>query len=268
VLRGRAIGLVFFLAACSAGCVLDLDERGKVAISARVPADAERTVAIVRAGSSMAEVELAGRIEVGVPPGAVSIVAESSRAGVVIGRAEAMVDVAAGETEEVMLDLAGGADAGLPDANGTMDGGEGVRSPPIAAQVRARQDGIAGSILSASGTSNSDDFAAWRAGLDQGATISVAEVSLELLLTSQGVAALEELWDGSIVVALEREDHTDFVDIATGDASGMTAIAGADLGAIDLVSGRFNVVIRGATPRTTSDNFDANVRAEVIYLGR
>jgi hypothetical protein len=264
-----------------AGCVLQLDERGVVAISANRPANADRVLAVVSTGDGRVELDLAGRTELTVPAGTVSISGEARSGTEVLARDEETVEVGAGATVEVLLDLTlPSGDAGAMDT-GAIDGaGPEVRSPPIEATVRVRTDGIAGGFVLGEGTSDESAFLAFRADaqdtLGSIAEIAVEGVSIQLLPSSQGVAVLGDLFSDEIVASIIREDDSASVEIARGTASSgsiqaeLAAIPDADFGTVSgsLMTGRFKVGLRGATPRTTSDVFDADVRTAITFVAR
>jgi hypothetical protein len=274
-----AIGLFFFW--CAPGCVLKLDERGIVALSADRPANADRVVAMLSAGEGRLELELGDRTELTVPVGTVTISGEAFSGMEVVGSDQQTVEVGGGETVEVVLQLRAAGDAGFEDAGNVADSGvPEFRSQPIEATVRVREDGIGGGFLEGEpGMSDEAEFLAFRsdAQSELGAigSITVASVSIQILSGAMDVGGFDDLWSDQIIASIIREDETAFVEIARGTSAATTqmqleAIEAADLSPVStsLASGRFKIGLRGETVRTGGEDFEAMVRAAVVYVAR
>lgn len=283
---------VFFLAVAVGGaaCAPDLGRvEGTVLVRAAAPVpEATSYRASIEVGSQRTSAEGAtpGPFELsGVPAGPATVGLEAWRGAVRLAGETRAVAVQAGR-QELVFDLnagAGGADAG---AVGGLDGGPGdaglpeVASGPIPGVVRGLRDAsVIGGRLS--GRAELDrvalsafaSSAATRLGRAP-ARLRVVRTEVELLLAgSRNLSSLDALWSGPVRVSLQGTGGP--IAIAEGSvgagtvraelpASGAPSDVDPLLG--DLGSGRIEVLIDGATDRTTADDFSAEVQILVSFV--
>lgn len=246
------------VALCGAGCVLNLDDRGAVVISAVAPPETERVIATVSAGSSSAEFPIGEPRKIGVPVGPVVVVGEALRGSELLGRDEEVVEVAAGEVEEVVLELG---DRAAQDGGVAEDGAVSadVRMP-IDTTIRLRTDQISNSTLSGEGRTPEEAFALFYSMIDP-ASIRVESVSIER--TGEPIDAF---FDQDVTVALMSDDRSATRNIAAGDPTALTVLTDVDFSGLGLDTHRFWVTLRGHTSRT--DDFDVDAIVTIVYSGR
>ncbi len=286
---------VFFAVVATGGglgaaCAPDLGRvEGTVVVRAAAPVpDATRYRASIEVGDQQTSAEgpTTGPYELtGDPAGPATVGLEAWRGETRLAAETRTLRVQPGR-QELVLALGGavaGADGGTAGAGDTGPADSGlpeVRSAPIPAVVRSLRDAsVVGGRLAGRAELDRTALSAFAANatsrLGRAPTrLRVVRTEVELLLPgSQNLSSLDELWSAPIRVSLQGTGGP--IAIAEGGVGAGTVRAElpatggpSDVDPLlgDLDGGRIEVLIDGATDRTTADDFSAEVQILVSFV--